>query len=83
MDGVPHAHVFLAVGCLQLSGVEKSIQLQLSDDSVPYEEIRSTSGNKHRANWRGLAVKDSANTVLGGWSTVYDEGEHNMICKFG
>ncbi|XP_026191941.1 probable cathepsin C [Cyclospora cayetanensis] len=55
-------------------GVSKTLELQLTDDLVPFASVRETNGNPHRQNWKALAVKDSTNTVVGGWTTVYDEG---------
>lgn len=65
------------------AGVSATLQLQLCDDTVPFGDVRKTSGNPHRNAWRALAVRDPASSkVVGGWTTVYDEGgERNLNVK--
>ncbi|KAL8427585.1 hypothetical protein Efla_005760 [Eimeria flavescens] len=56
-------------------GVEGSLALKLSDETVPFSQVRDITGNSHRGIWKTLAVRDAkTNELLGGWTTVYDEG---------
>ncbi|KAL8275983.1 hypothetical protein Esti_000099 [Eimeria stiedai] len=61
-------------------GVAFTLELQLGDDLVPFSEVRDLSGNAHRGSWKALAVRDAkTNEVVGGWTTVYDEGFEVML----
>ncbi|KAL8448257.1 hypothetical protein Emag_004025 [Eimeria magna] len=61
-------------------GVASVLELQLGDDSVPFSEVRDLSGNAHRGSWKTLAVRNAkTNEVVGGWTTVYDEGFEVML----
>ncbi|KAL8449023.1 hypothetical protein Emed_003375 [Eimeria media] len=61
-------------------GVASTLELQLGDDSVPFSEVRDLSGNAHRGSWTTLAVRNAkTNEVVGGWTTVYDEGFEVML----
>ncbi|KAL8435784.1 hypothetical protein ACSSS7_002161 [Eimeria intestinalis] len=59
-----------------LRGVEADLPIHATIKDVKGScEIRDVSGNAHRGSWKTLAVRNaSTNEVVGGWTTVYDEG---------
>ncbi|PFH32100.1 cathepsin CPC1 [Besnoitia besnoiti] len=59
-------------------GIQTQLHLSLDDTPVSFAAVRAatTTDNAHRAGWKTLGVFDSKDKkkLVGGWSTVYDEG---------
>lgn len=71
------AHYCLLHLFVLFSGVSTVIEVELTDETMPFTSFFDSAANPHRHSWQSLVVKDSNNNLGGTWTMVYDEGKVN------